>query len=255
MDMELKDRFTSLWKKYFPEAELPIAFWYSENAEGTEKVHIPKEHRCFLTDLAAVRQGKSLRFDGYTIGCEGGKKYCGFSDKLRPDFEYFLSCGIPGKVEGERYKKTPGLVKEFLKQDQQFEAPEQYLVFKRFDQLGWGEQPSAMIFIAPPDIIAGLFTLANFSESDVNGVISPFCAGCGSIVKYPFLENTSESPRGVLGMFDISARPFVGRNELSFSVPMKKFVSMVGDMEESFLTTRSWSIVQRRIEMAAKRGG
>jgi len=30
-----------------------------------------------------------------------------------PHFEYFLSCGIPGKLEGERYKKSPELVKEF----------------------------------------------------------------------------------------------------------------------------------------------
>ena len=254
MDMTLKDRFSSLWKKYFPEAEMPIAFWYSDEAEGTEKVHVPKEHRCFLSDLAAVRQGKSLRFDEYTVGCEGGKRYLGFSDKLKPNFEHFLSCGIPGKLEGERYKKTPELVKEFLQQDQQFQAPEQYIVFKRFDQLGWGDQPVAMIFIASPDILSGLFTLANYSEGEANGVFCPFCAGCGSIVKYPLLENTAERPRAVLGMFDVTARPFVGRHDLSFAVPMRKFASMVEDMEESFLTTKSWSIVQRRIEMAARKG-
>ena len=253
MDMSLKDRFSSLWKKYFPEAELPIAFWYSEDAEGTDKVNIPKEHRCFLADLALVRQGKSLRFDEYTIGCPGGKKYLGFTDKVAPDFEHFLSCGIPGKLEGERYKKSPELVKEFLKHEQQHLASEQYIVFKRFDQLGWGDQPSAMIFIAPPDVIAGLFTLANFSEADPNGVYCPFCAGCGAIVKYPLLENTAERPRAVLGMFDISARPFVARTELSFAVPMSKFASMVEDMEQSFLTTKAWSIVQRRIEMAARK--
>ena len=254
MDMSLKDRFTSLWKKYFPEAELPIAFWFSEEAEGTEKIHIPKEHRCLFADLAAVRQGKSIRFDEYTIGCAGGKRYLGFSDKLAPNFEHFLSCGIPGQVEGERYKKTPELVKEFLKSDVQFQAPEQYIVFKRFDQLGWGDQPVAMVFIAPPDVLAGLFTLANFSETEANGVVCPFCAGCGSIVKHPYLENAAERPRAVLGMFDISARPFIGKNELSFAVPMQKFVSMVDDMEQSFLTTKSWSIMQRRIEMAARKG-
>lgn len=30
-----------------------------------------------------------------------------------PNFEYFLSCGIPGKLEGERYKKTPELVRSW----------------------------------------------------------------------------------------------------------------------------------------------
>ena len=31
--------------------------------------------------------------------------YLGFSEKVRPNFEFFLSCGIQGKFEGERYKK------------------------------------------------------------------------------------------------------------------------------------------------------
>jgi len=254
MDMQLKDRFNELWKKYFPGAELPLAFWYSDNAEGTEKLTLPKEHRCFLSDLMPVRQGKALRFDEYTIGCQGGKIYCGFSEKPVPDFEYFLSCGIPGKVEGERYKKTPGLVKEYMSRQQPFSASEQYLVAKRFDQLGWGDQPVAMVFFAPPDVIAGLFTLANFSEAELDGVYCPFCAGCGAIVKVPFLENTAERPRAVLGMFDVSARSFVKNNELSFAVPMSKFASMVNDMEESFLTTKSWKPIQRRIENLFNKG-
>jgi len=31
-------------------------------------------------------------------------------------------------------------------------------------------------------------------------------------------------------------------------VPMSKFKRMVGNMEESFLTTNSWKTVQKRIE-------
>ncbi len=247
MDMALKERFLDLWKKYFGGAQLPLAFWYSEDAEGTEKINLPKGHRCFLADLAPVRQGKSLRFDEYTVGCPGGKRFLGFTNVVMPNFEYFLSCGIPGKLEGERYKKTPALVKEFDRQQQSFEAPEQYIVFKRWDMLGWADQPAAVVFFAPPDVLSGLFTLANFAESDANGVIAPFCAGCGSIVKHPFLENAEDRPRAVLGMFDVSARPFVPKTELTFSVPMKKFAGMIADMDESFLTTNSWKAIQRRI--------
>jgi hypothetical protein len=248
MDSALKERFIERWKKYFGEAaELPLAFWYSEEAEGTEKIHLPKGHRCFLSELAPVRQGKSLRFDEYTVGCAGGKKYLGLSDVKVPNFEHFLSCGIPGKVEGERYKKTPELVKEFDKRQQPYTATEQYIVFKRFDMLGWADNPVAVVFFAPPDVLSGLFTLANFAEAEPDGVFCPFCAGCGSIVKYPALENEAERPRAVLGMFDVSARPFLGKTELSFSVPIKKFASMVDDMDESFLTTNSWKAIQRRI--------
>ena len=41
-------------------------------------------------------------------------RYLGFTDTIMDGFEYFLSCGIPGKLEGERYKKSPELVKKYL---------------------------------------------------------------------------------------------------------------------------------------------
>jgi hypothetical protein len=50
-------------------------------------------------------------------------------------------------------------------------------------------------------------------------------------------------------MFDVSARPYVPRNTLSFAVPMNKFIQMVQDMEESFLTTASWARVQGRMKL------
>ena len=67
------------------------------------------------------------------------------------------------------------------------------------------------------------------------------------IVQYPYLEKDSARPRGVIGMFDISARPFVPAHVLSFAVPMNKFVRMIDNMEESFLITGSWKKVQKRI--------
>jgi hypothetical protein len=58
----------------------------------------------------------------------------------------------------------------------------------------------------------------------------------------------SESPRAVIGMFDVSARPSVPKDTLSFAVPMKKFETMIANMDESFLITESWRKVQRRID-------
>ncbi|UCD58900.1 MAG: DUF169 domain-containing protein, partial [Candidatus Hydrogenedentota bacterium] len=119
-----------------------------------------------------------------------------------------------------------------------------------WDKIDAEDEPRAVIFLAPPDVISGLFTLANFSSLDPQGVITPFSSGCGSIISYPLAEGESENPRAVLGMFDVSARPFVKENVLSFAAPMKKFVRMVGDMDESFLITGSWKKVSRRIEKA-----
>jgi hypothetical protein len=105
-----------------------------------------------------------------------------------------------------------------------------------------------VIFFAQPDVLSGLFTLTSFDEADPNGVFAPFSAGCGTIVQYPYLEKDSDRPRGVLGMFDVSARPFVPKETLTLALPMKKFQRMIENMEESFLITPSWDKVKARIE-------
>jgi Uncharacterised ArCR, COG2043 len=247
MDASLRDGFLDRWRKYFGGAELPVACWYTDADDAAARPETPVGHRCFLADLKKVREGTSLQFDVTTVGCSGGKRYLGFSQEVMPNFEFFLSCGIPGTLEGERYKKSPELVKEFEKRSPAFRAPARNIVFRRWDQLGSEDNPSVVIFFAPPDVLSGLFTLANFDEADLNGVVAPFCAGCGSIVKFPFLETASSRPRAVLGMFDVSARPFVPGSTLSFAIPMNKFAAMAADMGESFLTTRSWQAVRSRI--------
>jgi hypothetical protein len=247
MDMKLKEEFLVRWKKYFGGAEIPMTCYYTEDEGVADGVKPPKSHRCFLSDLAKIREGKSLRFDLATVGCYGGKRYLGFTKDVMPNFEQFLSCGIPGVLEGERYKKSPELVKEHEKQSPEFTAPASHIVFKRWDTLEAADDPAVVIFFAPPDVLSGLFTLANFDEADLNAVYCPFCAGCGSIVKYPFIEKESTRPRAILGMFDVSARPFVPGPTLSFAAPMNKFTAMVDNMDESFLIMKSWKAVKRRI--------
>ena len=247
MDMKIKERFIRLWEKYFNKAQLPITFYYTDETGGIEIVKPAAGHRCIFADLSKVITGQSLCFNAESIGCFGGRRYLGFPSEVMPNFEYFLSCGIPGELEGERYKKTPELVKEMMNKVPTFDAPGKYIVFKRWDMLQEADEPDVVIFFARPDVLSGLFTLANFDEPELNGVTSPFSAGCGSIVQYPYVEKESEHPRGILGMFDVSARPFVSGDVLSFSVPMKRFAVMIGNMEESFLITQSWGKIQRRI--------
>jgi hypothetical protein len=66
-------------------------------------------------------------------------------------------------------------------------------------------------------------------------------------VQYPYLERDAERPRAVLGMFDVSARPFVPGSTLTFAAPMNRFIRMIENMDESFLITQSWSKVRKRI--------
>ena len=155
-------------------------------------------------------------------------------------------------MEGERYKKTPELVREYMKNAPSISAPASYIIFKRWDLLDEQDTPEIAVFYATSDVLSGLFTLANYDRVDPNGVFAPFGSGCSSIVQYPYLEKNAASPRGVIGLFDISARPFVPENTLTFSVPMKKLESMIANMEESFLITRSWEIVKKRVTDSLK---
>jgi uncharacterized protein (DUF169 family) len=250
MDIRFKTTFLALWEKYFPQVELPVAFYYTDEETAGRRVSADSSNRCLVANLIRVRKGEALRFDGDSVGCPGGKRYLGFSDTIRPGFEYFLSCGIPGKMAGERYKKSPELVREVMARTPAFKAPARFIVFKRWDLLEEPDDPDAVIFFARADVLSGLFTLASFDEAETSGVIAPFSAGCGSVVEYPYLEKASKAPRCVIGMFDPSARPYVEPDRLSFAAPMEKFVRMVWNMDESFLATPTWSKIRDRIARA-----
>ena len=252
MDISFKRNFMVLWKRFFGDAELPIAFYYTNEEGRAELVKPGSVNRCIIAAFQLVREGRALCFDSESIGCLGGRRYLGFRETVRPDFEYFLSCGISGKVEGERFKKTPEIAAEWVKLAPSFRAPARFIVFKRWNSLNELDEPDVVVFFARPDVLSGLFTLANFDETEPNGVFTPFGSGCSSIVQYPFLEKDAARPRAVIGLFDVSARPFIPENTLSFSIPMPKFERMVQNMEESFLITNSWKAVQKRFQEAPR---
>lgn len=249
MDAQLSESFIARWRQYFSDAELPICCWYSDSVREEDLQESKNEHRCLIGDLNRVRDGCTYVYDAKTPGCPGGKRYAGYTDRVPPKFEFFLSCGIPGEMEGERYKKTPELVQQFVEKSPRFHAAGKYLVFKRWDKVREDEQPVLVIFFATADVLSGLFTLANFDLPDIHGVIAPMGAGCGSILAYPLTEAKSGNPRCVLGMFDVSARPYVPQDRLTFTVPMARFEQMVANMEESFLSTQSWDAVRKRLQV------
>ena len=114
MKTELKEKFLELWKRYFGNAELPITFYYTTGDGGAERAEKPKSRSCIICEMAKVRNGKSLVFNADTLACGGARKYLGYTDKMRPGFEYFLSYGND-QTEGERYIRTPEMVKELMK--------------------------------------------------------------------------------------------------------------------------------------------
>jgi len=103
-----------------------------------------------------------------------------------------------------------------------------------------------VVFFARPEVLSGLFTLANYDQSSPFGVICPMGSGCSSILLYPWLEQQKDEPKVVLGMFDPSARKCVTDDVLTMAFPMKRFEKIIGYMDESFLITPVWQTVLKK---------
>ena len=235
--------------------ESPLGIYYTrDKPEGiTLKTGI---HLCMIGFLKKARKnGKTVYFDKNHFGCPGGAYYMGFLESPRPDIEYFLSCGIPGQMEGERYVKTPELARKYIEKVKPRPAPAPYCVFKPIEQFQRDEKPEIVVFFAPPDILSGLFTLTNYSLERTDGVYTPFGSGCSAILTHPLKEAEKEDPRAILGMFDVSARPMVEKDTLTLSVPFPLFLGLLENASGSFLQTGSWKKVLQRIQKQKKEGG
>ena len=77
MDVTLRRRFANRWRQYFPGAELPITFYYTNDADQVDATPAKEAARCIICDLAPVRAGASRRFDVDTVRCGGGRRYLG----------------------------------------------------------------------------------------------------------------------------------------------------------------------------------
>lgn len=231
--------------------EHPLGVFYTDKQPETGTT--PKEGTrvCMIGMLKRARhQEETVYFDENHIGCFGGAYYLGFRAQAMPKIEYFLSCGIPGEMEGERYIKTPELAKQYFAAATPRKAPAKYCVFKSLDKFQPGEEPEVVVFFAPPDILSGLFTLTNYAAERMDAVRIPFSSGCGSILAHPLKEGEKEKPQAILGMFDVSARPFVEPHFLTLAMPTKLFRTLLDNLDESFLITESWRKVKERIRKA-----
>ena len=230
--------------------ESPLGIYYTnEKPEGiTAKEGI---HQCMIGLLQNVRKkGETVYFDKNHFGCPGGAYWMGLHESVRPNMEYFLSCGIPGETEGERYIKTPDLAKKFISMRKPRPAPSPYCVFKPIERFREDEKPEVVAFFVPPDILSGLFTLTGYALESLEAVNAPFGSGCSSILTYPLKEVEKEQPHAIVGMFDVSARPMVEKEILTFAMPFSVFLKLLENVQGSFLGTESWKKFVRGFKKA-----
>ncbi|MGD2127399.1 MAG: DUF169 domain-containing protein, partial [Desulfobacteraceae bacterium] len=223
---------------------------------------------CVMFLLAAAAKGETAVFDRKTFGCQGGGVGLGFGNQYKnfpggeKCFCYFLSTGnqqweqgrqtaeqvkpflrpeaYENFVHGERYVKSPELVKKFIECLPITDIPFEYFVFKPLkDTNPDREKPEVVVFLGDMDQISALTIMANYAREDNENVILPHAAGCQSIGIYALKEANSEKPRAVLGLNDISARLAIKRllkdDVMSFAVPYALFQEMEENVPGSFL--------------------
>jgi hypothetical protein len=175
------------------------------------------------------------------IGCGGGKLYTGFSD---------MPERVPNFVSlTEKYKRTPEMVADYVKSLQMPRTTKPYLNFVRADQAESLDGYEGVMFYATPDMLSGLCGWAFYDSNEQDAVVARFGSGCSTVISMTVVENARQGHRCFLGLFDPSVRPWVGNNELSFTVPMSRFAVMLDTMRDCFLFgSHAWQRVKARIQ-------
>jgi len=256
----------------------PVAvFWTDEKPEGAAQFR-EGERGCVMWMLARAAMGETVVFDRNTAGCPGGATGLGFGNWYEKfpggleGFCYFLSIGFEqwerGReilkkikaegsrlekiVHGERYKKTPDLVKRFLDQLPVIDLPKSYVVFKPLSRVGVDEEFVVVVFVVNPHQLSALIVLANYGRDSCDNVIAPMGAGCHQIGVYAYKEAASERQRAVIGLTDLDARmnvrTLLGDDILTFTVPYEMFKEMEENVEGSFLEAGTWIEIRKHLE-------
>lgn len=232
----------------------PVAILFT-NEKPQDALEFTEGHwGCVAAMLTAAAKGRRAVFSRTTFGCEGGGIGLGLLNQYSPGMEYFLSTGKEGLPAGyetrepEAFKKSPELAKAWMESVPSVTIAEQYIVFTPLSEVNTKqEEPKVVVFYANPDQLTALIVLANYGSPGWDNVIAPFAAGCQTTCLFPWSEADRKHPRAVIGMTDISVRPRIDADLLSFSVPYVMFREMEDNVPGSFLDKHEWKKIAERI--------
>ena len=234
-EMTVNDFITKYREAFGGSVPLPVAFGYSGEA-ATEVRKIP---RCMIGAIRKVCDGQPLTLSACNVLCGGGSLYTAFAP---------MPSRVPVFVsEVEHYKQTKEQVEEYVDRLGIRLTEKPYLNFVRLDGLDSWDKAEGILFFATPDVLSGLCSWAFYDNNDDDAVCARFASGCCSIVTFAVKENAVGGRRCFIGMLDPSARPLVPKDELTFTIPMRRFIEMTGTMEQSALFQKAWSVVRKRV--------
>lgn len=252
----------------------PVALLWSDEKPANAMQFAEGKWGCVMWLIVHAAKGKPAVADKKTFGCFGGGVGLGFGNQYKnfpggeEGFCHFLSRGNAGRkggmeiaekikpfmtnesydnfLHGERYVKSPELVKNFVETLSTTEIPSTYVVFQPLSSVDKSnEKPRTIIFFVNPDQLSALTVLANYGRNGNENVIIPFAAGCQTTGIYPYHEAKSNKPRAVVGLTDLSARVYVRKllgdhHFMTFAVSYALFEEMEQNVSGSFLERHTW---------------
>jgi len=236
------------------EIDLPTREKEKENAIDWQGVF--NNFSCAIGHIWRARKKKTAAyFSNNQFGCPGCAFWMGFMKPQTEMIVHFVSSGIPNQVEGELYCQSPDEVRRMFEYVDPEPVPKKYIIFKPIGQFSDEETPELVAFFTRPESLCGLQQLAAFVTNDPEVVASPWSTGCGSLVAWPRHYATKGQNKAVMGGWDATARKFYKTDELSFTVPFSMFKDMLVQYKSSFLSTKTWATVQKKIEKSKKAWG
>ncbi|HER00217.1 MAG TPA: hypothetical protein ENO22_12830 [candidate division Zixibacteria bacterium] len=260
----------------------PVAILFTDEKPEDAMQFRKGKWGCVMMLFAQAAKGRTTVFDRETFGCFGGGTGLGFGNQYHSFtggiecFYRFLSSGNIAADEGEDiakgggefrrkessddfmygegYVKSPELVKKFVDKLPIIDVPTRYVMFKPLKDVDEKkEEPQVIVFTVNPDQLSALTVLANYERESFDNVYAPFAAGCQAIGILAYKEKEKTNPRAVIGLTDLSARTYstrqLGKDALTFSVPLKMFHEMESNIEGSFLERETWKkLVQMNME-------
>ena len=200
----------------------------------------------------ARRKNKPAYFSAEHYGCPGGAFWLGFNKPQAEAIIHYVSTGIPGMGDGEKYCDSPDNLRKMFEYVDPRPAPKPYCVVKSLSLFEENETPELILFFTRPESLCGLHQLATFVTNDPEVVASPWSAACGGVAAWPLHYLQKGQTKGVIGGWDPSARQFFRPDELSFTVPYSMFTDMLNRYEDSFLTHDAWQRTKKKIALSQK---
>jgi hypothetical protein len=203
----------------------------------------------WLNGETVVIRKSETGFSNPQYGCHGAQMAFGLSDEYPSFMANFLTDG-EGAPMGEGLKASPQLAQEYIDNAAAPPISGEAVLIGPLRLAQW-DHVKSVTFLADPDRLAALMTLAAYWSSDPDFIYAPFSSGCGLLWRE--LEK-HDRERAVIGCTDIAMRKHIPPELLALSVTPRHFERMVGFPKGAFLNRSWWNDLMKSREKARDEG-